>query len=149
MGDCPARYPHRDALAADAGQATVANESGKRKTATFSWGTNKQLRRAFVHLPDTTRQYNPWAHSLYTQAIQRDHDHPPDPHPRPRLVPRPIALPARPRHVGPRASPRTATPHHRHDPTESGPVPDLAATRRDDSAAVTQLAARQDRARSA
>jgi transposase len=34
IGDCRARYPHRDAIAADAGQAPVAVESGKRKTAT-------------------------------------------------------------------------------------------------------------------
>ena len=31
IGDCRARYPHRDAIAADAGQAPVAKESGKRK----------------------------------------------------------------------------------------------------------------------
>src|SRR5947207_1021637 len=33
IGDCRERYPTRDALAADAGQAAVANESGKWKTA--------------------------------------------------------------------------------------------------------------------
>ena len=32
IGDCRARYPHRDAIAADGGQAPVAKESGKRKT---------------------------------------------------------------------------------------------------------------------
>ena len=40
IGDCRARYPTRDALAADAGQAAVAIESGKRKTASFRWGCN-------------------------------------------------------------------------------------------------------------
>ena len=30
IGDCRARYPHRDAIAADAGQAPVAMQSGKR-----------------------------------------------------------------------------------------------------------------------
>ena len=38
IGDCRARYPTRDTLAADAGQAAVAVESGKRKTASFRWG---------------------------------------------------------------------------------------------------------------
>jgi transposase len=33
IGDCRERYPTRDALAADAGQAAVAKESGKWKTA--------------------------------------------------------------------------------------------------------------------
>jgi len=44
IGDCRARYPHRDALAGDAGQAAVAKESGKRNTATFRWGSDKRLR---------------------------------------------------------------------------------------------------------
>ena len=35
IGDCRARYPSRDALAGDAGQAAVAIESGKRKAACF------------------------------------------------------------------------------------------------------------------
>ena len=35
IGDCRARYPTRDALAADAGQAAVAHESGKWKAAGF------------------------------------------------------------------------------------------------------------------
>jgi hypothetical protein len=33
IGDCRARYPTRDTLAADAGHAAVAIESGKRKAA--------------------------------------------------------------------------------------------------------------------
>ena len=41
IGDCRGRYPHRDALAGDAGQAAVAIESGRRKTAPFRWGCNK------------------------------------------------------------------------------------------------------------
>lgn len=35
IGDCRSRYPSRDTLAGDAGQAAVAIESGKRKTACF------------------------------------------------------------------------------------------------------------------
>jgi transposase len=59
IGDCRARYPTRDALAADAGQAAVAVESGKRKTASFRWGCNKRLRGAFCTLADSTRHWHP------------------------------------------------------------------------------------------
>jgi hypothetical protein len=41
IGDCRERYPTRDALAADAGQAAVANESGKWKTAGFPTGVQQ------------------------------------------------------------------------------------------------------------
>ena len=68
IGDCRARHPHRDALAGDAGQAAVAIESGKRKTASFRWGCNKRLRAAFCTLADGTRHWHPWAQARY-------HDH--------------------------------------------------------------------------
>jgi transposase len=38
IGDCRARYPTAEALAADAGMSPVAVESGKRKVASFRWG---------------------------------------------------------------------------------------------------------------
>src|SRR5205814_7299633 len=76
IGDCRARYPARDALAGDAGQAAVAIQSGKRKTASFRWGCNKRLRSAFCTLADSTRHWHPWAQDLYAQAIQHGHDHP-------------------------------------------------------------------------
>jgi hypothetical protein len=47
IGDCRSRYPTRDSLAADAGQAAVAIESAKHKAARFRWGCNKRLRAAF------------------------------------------------------------------------------------------------------
>jgi Transposase IS116/IS110/IS902 family len=56
--DCRARCPTRDTLAADAGQAAVAIESGKRKTA-FRWGCNKRLCGAFCTLADSTRHRHP------------------------------------------------------------------------------------------
>ena len=76
MGDCRARYPARDALAGDAGQAAVAIESGKRKTARFRWGCNKRLRQAFCKLADSTRHWHPWAQALYANALAKGHDHP-------------------------------------------------------------------------
>ena len=76
IGDCRSRYPTRDALAGDAGQAAVAIESGKRKTACFRWACNKRLRDAFTTLANTSRQWHPWAADHYAAAIARGHDHP-------------------------------------------------------------------------
>jgi transposase len=150
IGDCRERYPTRDALAGDAGHAAVAKESGKRKAAGFRWGCNKRLRVAFCRLADSSRRWHPWAQDLYAQARQRGHEHP-------RAI----------RTLG-RAWCRVVwqcwrnhTPYdparhralQRHItvtiPTPSGPVPDLAATQRMASAAVTPWAARTGRARSA
>ena len=139
----PRALPHRDALAADAGQAAVAIESGKRKAACFRWACNKRLRDAFCTLADTSRHWHPWAADLYARARPRPRPPARDPHPRTRLVPRRLALLARPHPVRPRPTPRPATTHHRHHPSSSGPVPDLAATQRMAGAAVTQRAARR------
>jgi transposase len=142
IGDCRLRYPDRDALAADAGQAAVAQESGKWKTAGFRRACNKRLRVAFCRLADSSRHWHPWAQDLYAQARQRGHEHP-------RAI----------RTLG-RAWCRVVwqcwrnhTPYdparhralQRHItvtiPTPSGPVPDLVATQRMAGATVTQRAA--------
>jgi transposase len=141
IGDCRERYPDRDALAADAGQAAVAIESGKWKTAGFRRACNKRLRVAFCRLADSSRHWHPWAQTLYAQALQRGHEHP-------RAI----------RTVG-RAWCRVVwqcwrnhTPYdpqqhralQRHItvtiPTTSGPVPDLATTQPMAGAAVTRRA---------
>jgi transposase len=75
IGDCRARYPTRDALAGDAGQAAVALQSGKRKVACFRWACNKRLRDAFCTLADSTRHWHPWAAEHYARSIARGHDH--------------------------------------------------------------------------
>jgi len=144
IGDCRGRYHARDALAGDAGQAAVAIESGKRKTACFRWGCNKRLRSSFSRLADTTRHWHPWAADLYAQAIARGHDHP-----------RALRTLGRAwcRIVWRCWQDRTPYDPARHRalqrhitvtiPTPSGPVPDLAATRRMLGAAVTRRAARR------
>jgi transposase len=76
IGDCRARYQTRDSLAADAGQAAVAIESGKRTAACFRRGCNKRLRAAFSRLADSTRHWHPWAQDHYATARARGHDHP-------------------------------------------------------------------------
>jgi Transposase IS116/IS110/IS902 family len=75
IGDCRARYPHRDAIAADGGQAPVAKESGKRKQATFRWACNKRLRNALATLAQSTRRWNPWVADRYAAARARGHNH--------------------------------------------------------------------------
>ena len=76
IGDNRARYPHRDALAADGGQAPVAIESGKRRTASFRWACDKRLRGHFAVLADSTRHHHPWARDIYQRARDRGADHP-------------------------------------------------------------------------
>jgi transposase len=75
IGDCRARYPHRDAIAAQAGHAPVAVESGKRKSAKFRWACNKRLRRALDTVAMSTARWNPWAADRYAHARQRGHNH--------------------------------------------------------------------------
>jgi transposase len=75
IGDSRARYPHRDAIAADGGQAPVAVESGKRKNARFRWACNKRLRNALGILAQATRLWHPWAADRYAQARKRGHNH--------------------------------------------------------------------------
>jgi transposase len=75
IGDCRARYPHRDSIGSDGGQAPVAVESGKFRNATFRWACNKSLRGALRTLAHNSRQWNLWSADLYLQARQRGHDH--------------------------------------------------------------------------
>ena len=76
IGDNRARYPTADSLAADAGQAPVAKESGKRRHATFRWACDKRLRSHFGTLTDSTRHWHPWAHDVYGRATARGCEHP-------------------------------------------------------------------------
>jgi len=75
IGDCRARYPHRDAIAADGGRVPVAVESGKRKHAKFRWACNKRLRNALATLAHSARQSNASAADRYANARQREHNH--------------------------------------------------------------------------
>jgi transposase len=76
IGDNRACYPTPQALAADAGQAPVAIESGKRKAAAFRWACDKRLRDHFGTLADSTRHWHPWAGQVYLSARARGQDHP-------------------------------------------------------------------------
>ena len=76
IGDNRARYPTRDSLAADAGMAPVAIESGKRRNAAFRWACDKRLRNHVCVLADSTRHWHPWARDVYQRARARGCDHP-------------------------------------------------------------------------
>ena len=75
IGDNRARYPTAASLAADAGQAPVAKESGKRRHATFRWACDKRLRNHMGVLSDSTRHWHPWAHDVYSRATDRGCEH--------------------------------------------------------------------------
>jgi transposase len=75
IGDDRARYPTAEHLAADAGMAAVAVESGRKKVACFRRGCDHRLRHATSTLADTTRHWHPWAEDHYLRARNRGHDH--------------------------------------------------------------------------
>ena len=75
IGDSRPRYSHRDAIAADGGQAPVAVESGKRKNAQFRWACNKRLRNALGVLAQSSTRWNAWAADRYASARARGHGH--------------------------------------------------------------------------
>jgi transposase len=75
IGDCRERYPTYRALAADAGQAPVAVESGKARHAQFRWACDHRLRQALCTLADASRRHNPWAADIYDRARARGASH--------------------------------------------------------------------------
>jgi transposase len=75
IGDDRARYPTAEHLAADAGMAAVAVESGRKKVACFRRGCDHRLRHATSTLADATRHWHPWAEDHYLRARGRGHDH--------------------------------------------------------------------------
>ena len=144
IGDCRARYPSRDTLAGDAGQAAVAVESGKRKVACFRWACNKRLRSAFCTLADTTRHWHPWAADHYARQIAAGHDHPRAIRTLGRAWCRIVWRCWQDRVPYDPARHRALQAHCTVTiPTSSGPRPDTAATQRMLGATVTRRAARR------
>jgi len=76
IGDNRARCPTNDSLAADAGQAPVTIQSGRRNNATFRWACDKRLRKHMCVLADSTRHSHPWAREVYQRARARGCSHP-------------------------------------------------------------------------
>jgi transposase len=97
IGDCRRRYPHRDAIAADAGQAPVAVESKQTQTRQVPLGvqqaaTQRALHARALHLPLEPMGRRP----LRQRPPTRTQPPPRAAYPRPRLGPDHLALLANP-----------------------------------------------------
>jgi transposase len=76
LGDCRARFPEAQALAAAAGVAPSTRQSGKHRSVTYRRGCNKQLRAALVDWAQDTPRANAWAADTYRRARDRGCRHP-------------------------------------------------------------------------
>ncbi len=122
IGDCRERYPTRDALAADAGQAAVADRVRQMEDRRLPTGVQQAPTRRVLPAGGQQPPLAPLGPGpLRPSPPTRPRTPPRDPHPRTRLVPRRVAMLAQPHPIRPRATPRTATPHHRHHPHAVGP----------------------------
>ena len=117
IGDCRERYPSYRALAADAGQAPVAVESGKAKHAQFRWACDHRLRASVLHARGLKPPPQPLGRRhLQTRPRPRRQPRPRHTHPRPRLEPDHLAPLARPRHL---------RPHHDTPPCNASSQPEV------------------------
>jgi transposase len=76
IGDCRARFPDAQALAAAAGVAPSTRQSGKHLNVAYRRGCNKQLRAALIDWAQDTPRANAWARDTYDRARQRGCRHP-------------------------------------------------------------------------
>lgn len=76
IGDCRARFPSDDALAALAGASPSTRQSGKHERVVFRWACNKKLRNAIMDFANGSRAGDPWAAEVYRQVIERGCHHP-------------------------------------------------------------------------
>jgi transposase len=76
IGDCRARFPDAQALAAAAGVAPSTRQSGKHLNVAYRRGCNKPLRAALIDWAQDTPRANPWAADTYRRARERGCRHP-------------------------------------------------------------------------
>jgi transposase len=76
IGDCRARFPSPESLAALAGAVPSTRRSGKHQTVTFRWACDKKLRDAVIDFAQDSPRGNEWADRLYRQHRARGHTHP-------------------------------------------------------------------------
>jgi transposase len=143
IGDCRDRYPTYRTLAADAGQAPVAVESGKAKHAQFRWACDHRLRDAFDTLADASRRHNPWAADIYDQARARGASHAHAARILGRAWCQIMAPLARPRHLRPQPTHHQTTPHRFGELTLVGPPGPTSPPPSDGSAPPSAQAARR------
>jgi transposase len=76
IGDCRARFPSVEALAALAGAVPSTRASGKQRVVTFRWTCDKKLRDALVDFAQDSVRASPWADQLYRRHRQAHKTHP-------------------------------------------------------------------------
>lgn len=76
VGDCRARYPDPESLAAAAGVAPSTRQSGKFSHVAFRRGCNTNLRAALIDWAQDTPRANAWAADTYQRARDRGCRHP-------------------------------------------------------------------------
>lgn len=76
IGDCRARFPTPETLAALAGAVPSTRASGQHRTVTFRWACDKKLREALVDFAQDTVRASPWAEQLYRRHRQQRKTHP-------------------------------------------------------------------------
>lgn len=76
IGDCRARFPSPDSLAALAGAVPSTRSSGKHRAVTFRWACDKKLRDALVDFAQDSVRANPWADDLYRRHRAHGKTHP-------------------------------------------------------------------------
>ena len=76
IGDCRARFPDAQALAAAAGVAPSTRQSGQHLNVAYRRGCNKQLRAGLVDWAQDTPRANEWAADTYRRARARGCRHP-------------------------------------------------------------------------
>ena len=76
IGDCRARFPTPEALAALAGAVPSTRASGQKRVVTFRWTCDKKLRNALVDFAQDSVRASPWADQLYQRHRQARKTHP-------------------------------------------------------------------------
>jgi len=76
IGDCRARFPSSETLAALAGAVPSTRASGQHRVVTFRWACDKKLREALVDFAQDTVRASPWAEQLYRRHRQQRKTHP-------------------------------------------------------------------------
>jgi transposase len=67
IGDCRARFPDPESLACHAGVAPSTRASGRHRTVTFRYSSDKKLRDALCDFAGDTMRANTWADHRYRQ----------------------------------------------------------------------------------
>jgi transposase len=76
IGDCRARFPTPEALAALAGAVPSTRASGQHRVVTFRWTCDKKLRDVLVDFAQDSVRASPWAEQLYRRHRHAHKTHP-------------------------------------------------------------------------